>query len=74
MTVLLITFGTFLGLIAAMSVGVIFANKPIKGSCGGLSSLGLKDSCVICGGGDKTDPLSEMNDDLFYDATASKKS
>ena len=73
MTVLLITFGTFLGLIAAMSVGVIFANKPIKGSCGGLSSLGLKDSCVICGG-DKTDPLSEMNDDLFYDATASKKS
>lgn len=74
MTVLLITFGTFLGLIAAMSVGVIFANKPIKGSCGGLSSLGLKDSCVICGGGDKTDPLSEMSDDLFYDATASKKS
>ncbi len=74
MTILLITFATFLGLIAAMSVGVIFANKPIKGSCGGLSSLGLKDGCVICGGGDKTDPLSEMNDDLFYDATASKKS
>lgn len=73
MTILLITFCTFLGLIAAMAVGVIFANKPIKGSCGGLSSLGLKDSCVICGGGDKTDPLAEMNDDLFYDATASKK-
>ena len=73
MTILLITFCTFLGLIAAMSVGVIFANKPIKGSCGGLSSLGLKDGCVICGGGDKTDPLSEMDDDLFYDAAASKK-
>lgn len=70
MTIMLITFCTFLLLIAAMAVGVIFANKPIKGSCGGLSSLGLKDSCVICGGGDKTDPLSEMNDDLFYDATA----
>ena len=74
MTIMLITFCTFLVLIAAMAVGVIFANKPIKGSCGGLSNLGLKDSCVICGGGDKTDPLSEVNDDLFYDATASNKS
>ncbi|WP_067521393.1 (Na+)-NQR maturation NqrM [Endozoicomonas ascidiicola] len=70
MTMMLITFGVFLTLIAAMSVGVIFANKPIKGSCGGLSTLGLKDGCVICGGGDKTDPLSEMNEDLFYDASA----
>ena len=70
MTVMLITFCVFIALIAAMSVGVVFANKPIKGSCGGLSSLGLKDGCVICGGGDKTDPLSEMNEDLFYDASA----
>lgn len=70
MTIMLITFGGFLLLIAAMAVGVIFANKPIKGSCGGLSNLGLKDGCVICGGGDKTDPLSEMPDDLFYDAAA----
>ncbi|MFK0569925.1 (Na+)-NQR maturation NqrM [Endozoicomonas sp.] len=70
MTIMLITFCAFLVLIAAMSVGVIFANKPIKGSCGGLSTLGLKDGCVICGGADKTDPLSEVNEDLFYDATA----
>lgn len=68
MTMMLITFGAFLTLIAAMSVGVVFANKPIKGSCGGLSTLGLKDGCVICGGKDKTDPLTEVSEDLFYNA------
>ncbi|MGB0360067.1 MAG: (Na+)-NQR maturation NqrM [Endozoicomonas sp.] len=70
MTMIVITFCVFLILIAAMSVGVVFANKPIKGSCGGLSNLGLKDDCVICGRGNNMDPLSEMNEDLFYDAAA----
>lgn len=37
-------------LIAAMAVGVIFSNKPIKGSCGGLNALGMKEGCEICGG------------------------
>jgi uncharacterized protein len=37
-------------LIAAMAVGVIFSNKPIKGSCGGLNALGMKQDCEICGG------------------------
>ena len=73
MTIMLITFGAFLILIAAMAVGVIFSNKPIKGSCGGLSSLGLKDNCVICGGGDKNDTLVNANEDLFYDASAGDK-
>ncbi|WP_252176131.1 (Na+)-NQR maturation NqrM [Endozoicomonas sp. 4G] len=76
MTLMLITFGAFLGLIALMAIGVIIANKPIKGSCGGLSTLGLKDGCMICGGGDKKDPFSEGQhkdmEHLFYDATADK--
>ncbi len=36
--------------IAAMAVGVIFGRKPIKGSCGGMSSLGIDTACDICGG------------------------
>ena len=71
MTTMLITFGAFLTLIAAMAVGVIFSNKPIKGSCGGLSTLGLKEGCVICGGKDKgEEALKDMPDDLFYDAAS----
>ncbi len=69
MTVMLMTFGMLLLIIAGMSVGVIFANKPITGSCGGLGNLGLKESCPICGGGpDDQDVLKEGSESLFYDA------
>ncbi len=43
----------FGALFAAMAIGVIFANKPIKGSCGGLNALGMKQDCEICGGSPK---------------------
>jgi len=33
--------------IAGMSIGTIFNNKPISGSCGGLNPNG---ACSICGG------------------------
>lgn len=72
MMIAVITFFTFLGLIAIMAVGVIFSNRPIKGSCGGLSTLGLKDSCVICGGGDKTEKPVKVDDTLFYDASGKR--
>ncbi len=45
--VALLVFGlVFLG----MAVGVIFSNKPIKGSCGGLNNIGIDGECEICGG------------------------
>ena len=36
--------------VAGMSIGVLLGRPPIKGSCGGMSALGLKTSCEICGG------------------------
>ena len=65
-------------LIIAMSVGVLFGKKPISGSCGGMSALGMEVACDICGG-DKTRCEKEnqeggegLANDLGYDA--SKKS
>lgn len=36
-----------------MSLGVLFNNKPIKGSCGGLNALFGKGACDICESKDK---------------------
>lgn len=52
MTIFLVAFGFFALIFAGMAVGVIFANKPIKGSCGGLNALGMKEGCEVCGGKD----------------------
>ena len=40
-----ITFFIFLAVIAAMSVGYIFQKKVVKGSCGGLGSVGIEKVC-----------------------------
>ena len=45
---LLVSFLVLLGVIGAMSIGVIAGRKPISGSCGGLNN----GSCELCGGGD----------------------
>lgn len=64
-------------LFAGMAIGVIFQNKPIKGTCGGLNQMS-GESCEICGGdpnkcdsdddkpGTKKDPAA-----LAYDASKS---
>ena len=61
---------------AGMAVGVIFQNKPIKGSCGGLNNVGLGGSCDICGA-DTTKCEEEGESSagvtsLAYDATKNK--
>ncbi|WP_346839906.1 (Na+)-NQR maturation NqrM [Microbulbifer sp. SAOS-129_SWC] len=62
--------------IVGMALGAIVQNKPLKGSCGGLNNLGLKDGCEICGGDDdackkEQERLARLAeaDDLAYDAT-----
>ncbi len=50
MTTFLLAFGVLLLIVIAMSVGVLLGRKPIKGSCGGMSALGMETECDICGG------------------------
>ena len=45
MNTILLTFGLFLIVILAMSVGYIFSKRSIKGSGGGISALGMKKMC-----------------------------
>lgn len=45
MKTLLLTFGIFIIVILGMAVGYIFSKRTIKGSCGGISSLGMKKMC-----------------------------
>ena len=63
--------------VTGMALGVILSNKPIKGSCGGMSAIGMDTACDICGGDPKvceeeTKALSAKKSgapaDLFYDA------
>ena len=44
-TVFLITFFTMLIVVAIMAIGYIIQRKTITGSCGGMSTLGIKKVC-----------------------------
>lgn len=49
MATFIITFVVLLLVIAGMSVGVIFSNRTIKGSCGGLNNVdGMEGECLLC--------------------------
>ncbi len=63
----------FMLVVAGMALGAVLANKPIKGSCGGMSALGMDTACDICGGDPKVCEEETRNQagvaaDLFYDA------
>ena len=59
LTVFFLTLSFLLLIVAAMAVGVLFSNKPIKGSCGGIQALGLGEKCDICGS--NTDECEELS-------------
>lgn len=45
MNTFLITFVLFLLVIVAMAIGYIISRREIKGSCGGISALGMEKVC-----------------------------
>lgn len=57
-----LAFGFLLLVVAGMSLGVIFADKRIKGSCGGLNAISDADQCVVCK--KEIDPDSPLRDRL----------
>jgi hypothetical protein len=50
MTTLLLSFLLVVLAVAGLSIGVMSGRKPLKGSCGGLSSLQDGEGCEFCGG------------------------
>ena len=50
MNMMIVTFVAMLLVITAMAVGVLLGRKPIQGSCGGMSALGMETECDVCGG------------------------
>ncbi len=48
--------------ILGMSLGVMFAGKTIKGSCGGLNAIDGADKCLVCQ--KEIDPNSPLRDRL----------
>ena len=53
LSMFLIVFAFMAIIVAIMAVGVVFGRKPIAGSCGGMSAIGMESECDVCGG-DKT--------------------
>ncbi len=62
MATFILAFLFLLVITLGMSVGVIFMNKRIKGSCGGLNAIGDSDECLVCH--KEIDPNSPLRDRL----------
>lgn len=73
MTTIFLTFIILLLVVTGMALGVILRGKPIKGSCGGIASLGMGKACDICGGDSnkcekETEATDKSKSDLAYNA------
>jgi len=75
MEMIAVSFVFLIFLIMIMAIGVIAGRKPISGSCGGMSAIGMENACDVCGG-DKSrcDKESKQAAEAsegadFYDAT-----
>lgn len=71
-----VVFTFMLLVVVAMSVGVLMGRKPISGSCGGMSAIGMEVACDICGGDtakcekeSKEVAEKAISESQFYDAS-----
>ncbi|MAA72517.1 MAG: hypothetical protein CL679_12425 [Bermanella sp.] len=75
MEMILVVFVFMLLVIVLMAVGVLFGQKPISGSCGGMSAIGMETACDVCGGDkqkcdtEKKKVAGSVQADLAYDAS-----
>lgn len=75
MEMILVVFIFMLLVIVLMAVGVLFGQKPISGSCGGMSAIGMESACDVCGGDkqkcdtEKKKVVGKVTADLAYDAS-----
>jgi hypothetical protein len=74
--VFVLTFLIMGVLMAGMAIGAMAGRGPLKGSCGGLSAVGIEGRCEICGDDpgkcDETpagDSKAREAQAGFYDAT-----
>ncbi|MCG8317069.1 MAG: (Na+)-NQR maturation NqrM [Pseudomonadales bacterium] len=70
MTTFLLAAVIFGILFAGMAIGVIFQNKPLKGTCGGLNQFN-DGECEICGG-DPDKCESETDTEAAYSRNVEK--
>ena len=84
METMILSFVILLLIVGGMAIGVLMGGKPIAGSCGGMSALGMDVACDVCKGdpevceteqqkATKPDNISQNPSDYnSYDAGRSK--
>ncbi len=50
MATVVASFVVLVLVVAGMAIGVMMGRKPLKGSCGGMSSGTADSGCSLCGG------------------------
>lgn len=65
----IVVFVFMLVVVLLMAVGVVMGRRPISGSCGGLSGLGLKSACDVCSGKDECKNKKNKSTNIAFDET-----